>query len=159
MKLQDSLRRGLSKVTNAMDDLVFGSAFKNLTPKVIIGNRDPSRNAIKSWETARDIGGSSYCSYSDDNNLIFKGEVVFDETISQKSRTIGGYVALRGLFESSIDLRDYSGVEVSMRSNVPMILTLNMGCESHFVNDIFQFHLQVSNTSWQKYQIRFDNFV
>lgn len=159
MKLQDSLRRGLSRVTDVMDDLVFGSAFKALTPKIILGKHNPSGTSIKSWETSKDIGGSSYCSYSNDNSLIFKGEVVFDEAISAKSRTIGGYVALRGLYENTIDLRDYSGVEVSMRSNVPITITLNMGCESHFVNDIFQFHLQVNNTSWQKYYIRFDNFV
>lgn len=159
MKLQDSLRRGLSRITNVMDDLVFGSAFKSLTPKVILGKNNLDKNAIKSWETAKDVGGSSYCSYSDDNNLVFKGEVVFDESISAKSRTIGGFVALRGLYENTIELRDYSGVEVSMRSNVPLIVTLNMGCESHFMNDIFQFHIQVSNTSWHKYQIRFDNFV
>lgn len=158
MKLQGSLLRGISRVTDAMDLFGFGTAFKSLTPEVVIGKNCSSRSTIKSWETAKDVGGSSYCSYIHENSLIFKGEVVFDEKISARTKTVGGFVALRGLYQNTNDLRDYAGFQISMRSNIPLIVTLNVGCESLFVNDIFQFHLQVTNTSWQKYHIRFEDF-
>ena len=156
---QAALRKGLFKFSEAAEPYAYKNPLLPLLPQIIIGNDPLTRNEMKIWETATDSGGRSHCSYSSSDNFTFKGEVIFDSKIAEETRSTGGFVAVRGKFEKPLDLRDYIGLEVYMKSSVPIIVTINLACQSLFVNDIHQFHFKIRNTSWTKYHIRFDRFM
>ena len=141
-------------------DVIYDEDLLTVIPKKIIGKNVPAAHAFKKWMSSSDAnnGGASFCSFSTNDNLIFEGRVVFDEAIAERMRTRSGFCALRGSLKNTLDLRDYDGMEIYMKSSAPVMLTLNMGCESYFDNDIFQYHFLVQNT-WRKYHIPFHQFM
>ena len=156
---QTALRKGLFRFSEAAEPYAYKDPLLPLLPQIIIGKEMVKKNEIRTWETATDSGGRSHCSYSSSENFTFKGEVIFDNQIANETRSSGGFVAVRGTFAKALDLRDFIGFEVQMRSSVPITVTINLACESLFVNDIYQFHFRIRNTSWTKYHIRFDRFM
>ena len=141
-------------------DVIYDEDFLTVLPKRIIGKDVPHAHSFKKWMSSSDAnnGGTSFCSFSANNSLVFKGRVVFDEEIAQRMHTRSGFCALRGSLKDTLDLRDYEGLELYMKSNTPVLVTLNMGCESYFDSDIFQFHFHVQDT-WRKYHIPFHKFM
>lgn len=141
-------------------DVIYDEDFLTVLPKRIIGKDVPHAHSFKKWMSSSDAnnGGTSFCSFSANNSLVFKGRVVFDEEIAQRMHTRSGFCALRGSLKDTLDLRDYEGLELYMKSNTPVLVTLNMGCESYFDSDIFQFHFHVHDT-WRKYHIPFHKFM
>lgn len=155
-----AVRKRVAKMVQDVDSFAFGDAFKERLPVMVLGKGScPLNYSIKTWETSTDSGGSSNCSYSFDENLVFKGEVVFDHLIAEKTKSNGGYVALRGLFQKTAELNDYEGFEITMKCNAPVIVTLNVGCESLFVSDLFQFHIRAKGTDFTKYHVKFSDFM
>lgn len=159
-KAIDKLATGFGSFKKSFGDVLTNDDLFNVIPIRLLGKDVPKENKMKRWMTSTDVdnGGSSFCSFTANDNLVFKGRVVFDESIALRTKTRSGYCGLRGTFEETVDLRDYEGVEIFMKSNVPLILTVNMGCESFFESDIFQFHFQVHDT-WRKYHVPFNKFM
>lgn len=154
---QTALKKGLFQFSAEVQ--AYRDPLLPLMSQIIVGKSFNPQNEIKTWETATDSGGRSHCTHSFSENLTFKGEVIFDSQIANETRSSGGFVAVRGTFAKALDLRDFVGFEVNMKSSVPIIVTINLACESMFVNDIYQFHFRIRNTAWTKYHIRFDRFM
>ena len=148
------------RVAKLVQDVDFEAAFRERVPIMVLGKDScPLKYSMKTWETSADGGGSSHCSYILDENLVFRGEVGFDHLIAKRTKSTGGYVALRGLFETTAELNDFEGFEINMKCDAPIIVTLNVGCESLFGSDLFQFHIKVKGTDWTKYHVKFSDFM
>jgi hypothetical protein len=127
-----------------------------------------SKAAIENFRTLsdNDYGGKSTCDVSighsnGQGGLKFKGLVTFNDDIADSTKAKGGFCAIKGYCKhkgrSYVDLRDYEGIEITMRSSVRQIYTLNLTCESLFEDDLYQLDIQVGE-SWKTFHIPFSYF-
>ena len=159
--MNKAIKKGIINAKKVVNTMMLNDDVFAVHPIVLIGKGCLEEHAFEKWETTddQDNGGTSYCSHTADTNLLmFKGKVIFDEQIAARTKIRSGYCGIRGVFEHAVDMSDYTGFEVNMKSSTPMTLTMNMRCQSFFNSDIFQFHFQVTDT-WRKYHIPFRDFM
>ena len=121
----------------AFDDRSYGG-FSSCQIEVIGGSNE-SRDALK--------------------YLKFSGYLKFNPDIAKKTSTKGSFCGFKGTLNRQLDLRDFEGLELTLRSNKDLVFTFNLGMISLFDGDMYQIGLSVpKSTEWLKYQIPFSLF-
>jgi len=128
-------------------------------------------NKVIRWDCLddKDYGGASSCEAklmsgaADDNVSSFlriQGNVSFDKTMAEEKKIKGGFSAVRGkLTPPPMDLRDYQGLELTLRSSMKQTFMLNLTCTSFFLDDLYQYKCVIPPSSeWQKLQVPFALF-
>ncbi len=118
---------------------------------------------IKRWKSLddRSYKGKSCSKFeidSKNNVLRFFGDVIFDEDIAKITKAKSSFCAIKGVFEKPVDMRDYEGIEITMRSNIKANYILNIECSSSFDDDLYQIDLEPMQSKWCTYQIPFSAF-
>lgn len=122
----------------------------------------------------KDYGGDSSCQYTIDlatnesvdkirsdctHVLKFEGMLRFGPELQEKTKAKTGFCALKMDFSEEIDLRDYEGLEMIIRSKQPQEFTFNMRCASYDDDDLFQLNIQLPGKSnWSRIVAPFDKF-
>lgn len=146
--------KNLLRASDAYDKIFKASCFDEIQPISIFGKKYPSIISFREWQSVSDqsYGGTSSCSHEVTETIKFKGFIKKHER---------GFCALKGelnyIGDEGISLRDLQGFELEMKCNTPLYMTINMTNTSLLQGDLYQFDLLVQD-SWQKYQIRFDQF-
>ena len=90
------------------------------------GNKtsQPSENLITSWKAFSDAeyGGSSKCESKVNTNtnvVSFNGRVDYQEDSAIRQTSVGGYCAMTGYCKKDIDLMDFVGLEVLIKTSKP----------------------------------------
>ena len=128
---------------------------------------------IQIWKALsdKDYGGHSECtadvtwqidpssSNQPSPHLSFQGIVNFDEEVGERTKAKGGFCAVKGYLQRSIDLRDYEGLSMELRG-VPSStqFAFNMACQSLFEDDLYQLEIVVANNQWTTVHLPFDHF-
>jgi hypothetical protein len=123
------------------------------------------RNQMGEWNTFddRQYGGNSSCQVqkmSDEGFIRFSGKLDLDEEKAEELEVVGGYCAFKGHLLSTVDLRDYEGFLITLRS--PMedaVFTLNLGTTSLFDDDIYQVKCEIARSNeWKSLEVPFGAF-
>ncbi len=122
-------------------------------------------NQIGEWKTFddRQYGGSSSCEVqelSDDGYIRFSGKLDLDEEKAVELEVVGGYCAFKGALSNIVDLRDYEGFKVTLRSpRKDAVFTLNLGTTSLFDDDIYQVKCEIAQSrEWKSIEVPFGAF-
>lgn len=99
----------------------------------------------------QEYGGQSVCDYSKlsesngvpitrfNGSLQFKAEEkILNDEVLERERAKKGYCSIKVRYDKAIDLRDYEGVEVILRSKKNQRVLLNMQCFSYARGDMYQ---------------------
>ncbi len=89
----------------------------------------------------------SILNHSHVNFTRFKGQVNISDDIKEENQVVGGFVAFKANVQGpAIDLRDYQGLEVVVRTNRPLqSFMLNMGTYTLIEDDMYQLKVQLKN--------------
>jgi hypothetical protein len=121
---------------------------------------------VRLWKALsdKDYGGSSECIAEVDNNnssrhgaMVFQGIVNFSESTAEATNAVGGFCAVKGFLQRPVDLRDYMGFSMELRSIPAQVFTFNMTCESLFEDDLYQLELLVTE-EWTTVHLPFHLF-
>ncbi len=127
--------------------------------------------AVDKWETFDDkvLGGASELVVEsiEDNigggggHLVIKGSLDLDEEKAEEMQVRGGYCAVKGICSDTVDLRDYEGLELELRSpHKELTFTMNMSTASLFDDDIYQVKMEIQpSTEWKTIEVPFSAFV
>lgn len=121
----------------------------NLNPEPVNLFTNPDINCRTNVYSDKEYGGQSCCSYSspeeEERILRFSGSLRFqsedkilDDEEKERERAKKGYCSLKVHYESQVDLRDYEGVEVMIRSKKDQQVIINMQCFSYAKGDMYQ---------------------
>ena len=98
------------------------------------------------------------------------GNIKISEEAKEKAEVVGGFCAFKGEIQgAAVDLRDYQGLEVTMRTNRhTQSFTLNMGTYTLIEDDMYQLKIELTSGLdedavhpvglWKKVQIPFNMF-
>lgn len=123
------------------------------------------KNLICEWKTFddRQYGGNSLCEiqeFIEDGFIRLSGKLDLDEEKAEELEVVGGYCAFKGDLSSTLDLRDYQGFLVTLRSpKEDAVFTLNLGTTSLFDDDIYQVKCEIAQSKeWKSIEVPFDAF-
>lgn len=140
---------------------------------------------IDHWQVYSDAeyGGSSWCRVTiedsapveevDDDDeaaahagpsgqmlLTFDGRVDFGPQSPIRHTAKGGYCALMGRCDGSVELMDHEGVEVLLRTaHGPASLLFSLKPYSMMSDDLYQVILQTSSSAWKRFHLPFHMFT
>jgi hypothetical protein len=133
-----------------------------------------NRSLIKDLKSLDDstLGGSSSSKVEvidivdpDDKNpnvpikvIQFDGIVKYDDEIAQRIKTRGSFCAMKAYFTKVLDLRDYEGFGLTVKSSTDLSFQFNMNCETMFQRDLFQVTLQIPANNWYTFHVPFHYF-
>jgi hypothetical protein len=113
-----------------------------------------------------DYGGKSKCEIAEHHEegsvggfMRVSGKVSFDRTENTKAK--GGFCAIQGKCSSTVDLRDYSGLILTLRARTrKQAFTFNLKPSSLFEGDIYQVKCEIapSGQQWKDINIPFSRF-
>ena len=140
---------------------VFDSVFK--VPALDSVELQPIK--VRLWKALsdKDYGGTSECMTEvvekDDVQgvMVFKGIVNFSESTAEATNAVGGFCAVKGFLQRPVDLRDYMGFSMEVKSISSQVFTFNMTCESLFDDDLYQLEIPV-NEEWTTVHLPFHLF-
>jgi len=123
---------------------------------------------IPEWLCVTDVdyGGKSKCEVVEHHEegsvggfMRVSGQVCFIRTENTKAK--GGFCAIQGKCSSTVDLRDYSGLVLTLRSCTrKQAFTFNLKPNSLFEGDIYQVKCEIepSGQQWKSINIPFSRF-
>lgn len=123
---------------------------------------------IPKWLCVTDVdyGGKSKCEIAEHHEegsvggfMRVSGKVSFDRTENTKAK--GGFCAIQGKCSSTVDLRDYSGLILTLRARTrKQAFTFNLKPSSLFEGDIYQVKCEIapSGQQWKDINIPFSRF-
>lgn len=95
----------------------------------------------------------------DQKCLKFSGSVKFNKDVAKQTKAKGSFCALKVFLGDILDLRNYQGLELSVRSNMELKYTFNLGVNSLFDDDLYQLTFVVpKGSTWLTYQLPFELF-
>lgn len=121
---------------------------------------------VRLWKALsdKDYGGTSECTAEVDvqdtsrlGAMVFKGIVNFSESTAESTNAVGGFCAVKGFLQRPVDLRDYMGFSMELRSIPAQVFTFNMSCESLFEDDLYQLEISVTE-EWMTVHLPFHLF-
>ena len=123
--------------------------------------------AIASWRCIddNDYGGKSYATATQHEGeggfVRIGGSVNFDnKTLAEAKKIKGGFFSIQGRCSPVVDLRDFRGLELTMRAYITQTFTLNLKSSSLFEDDIYQVRCELAASSaWKHIKIPFDKFL
>lgn len=123
--------------------------------------------AVDKWQSFDDkaLGGASHLEMEnveeDGGHLVIKGSLDLDEETAEEMQVRGGYCAVKGSCSSVVDLRDYEGLKMMLRSpHKELTFTMNMSTASLFDDDIYQVKCEIQpSTEWKSIEVPFSAFV
>lgn len=132
---------------------------------------DGAAVAVNKWQEFDDkaLGGASELTVQNvedgdgggGGHLVIKGSLDLDEEKAEEMQVTGGYCAVKGLCSETMDLRDYEGLEMVLRSpHKELVFTMNMSTASLFDDDIYQVKMEIQpSTEWKSIEVPFSAFV
>mmetsp|Transcript_85132 Transcript_85132/g.166546 ORF Transcript_85132/g.166546 Transcript_85132/m.166546 type:complete len:226 (-) Transcript_85132:31-708(-) len=99
-------------------------------------DKDYGGGSESNWKTVNDGG-------TDGSYLTWEGTLHFDEGHAEKSKASGGFSAIRLSTPKPIDLQDYEGFELEIRSSRDLSIVMNMQCHNYVDKEIFQLPFEV----------------
>lgn len=129
--------------------------------------RGSSPLAIASWRCIddNDYGGKSYATatqHEEDGGFVrIGGSVNFDnKTLAEAKKIKGGFFSIQGRCSPVVDLRDFWGLELTIRARTTQTFTLNLKSSSLFEDDIYQVRCELAASSaWKHIKVPFDKFL
>jgi hypothetical protein len=161
----------LNSIFTTLSNSGVGKQFELDKEKYIWGaptNMINHENVITRWKVFSDAeyGGTSKCSYKITNNnsdgssiLTFQGRINFDENSPIRHTSKGGYCAITGYSDSSVDLMDFEGVEVLLRTSKPCNFLVSLKPYSMMQEDLYQVIVQTTSSSWKRFHLPFHMFT
>ena len=127
----------------------------------------PNSNSggIAAWRCVddNDYGGKSQSSataHEEEGGFVrFGGSVAFDKDLADAKKVKGGFCAVIGKCTPTVDLRDFAGIEFSLRSIQPQTFTINLKCASLIEDDMYQVRCELAGSAvWRRIRVPFDKF-
>lgn len=120
-------------------------------------------NIIRGWSAAtdNDYGGKSLChvTAAAGGYMRIEGMVSYDKALAESTKVKGGFCAIHGKCEPVVDLRDYEGLRVTLRSPRDQSFTVNLKSTSLFDDDIYQVRCEIKGSSeWRHISMPFERF-
>lgn len=93
----------------------------------------------------KEYGGESECrtevmhdADAEESFLRYTGNLHFDESHALATNAKAGYCSMKVSYARNIDLRNYEGLEIIMRSKHNHTLALTMVCDTYLIDDVYQ---------------------
>lgn len=127
---------------------------------IVVFDPMTSVSLIKTWKSLddRSYGGSSITELKIGQSLKFSGSITFNDVIAKKTNATRSFCGLMGYFDEVQDLRDYQGLEISLKSSIDLDYTINLGTVSLFENDLFQIEINLPANASRTIHIPFSSF-
>lgn len=122
-------------------------------------NEVDGKNLLHSFITHcdKEYKGLSSCEF-DAKAHTFKGVLSYSEENNPAAK--GGFCALKSSTLSvPIDLRDYQGFELNVKSKHNQVYTFNAYFQSYFEGDLYQIVLDLPAGKWSKFNIPFSLLI
>ena len=165
---QKLIRFGTSTAKLSQKQFLWSKLFDPITQEVKpITIYSTNSSHVKTWQSYNDRAykGMSSCQVEiikteSTENIVFKGELKYNEDIVKSNQSMKGtFCACKGSFSSVLDLRDYEGFSLTVKSfDKDAFFTFNMYCESQFERDLYQIPLQIPKDKWFTFHIPFHLF-
>ena len=128
---------------------------------ISILSSSPYTSRVSKWRALsdKDYRGISRCAVEvGDAGVVFTGEVIPPPSTSEEDKR-RGFCAVKGNLDRVVDLRDYQGIEITLHSDTPIEVVVNMTCQSYIRDDLYQVSLEVDSNKDGRYFIPFHTFV
>lgn len=125
---------------------------------------------ISKWNCVNDndYGGKSFSNVTDhideesgEQFIRVTGNVLYDDELAKNNKVKGGFCAILGNCAPIVDLRDYEGLQMTMRSRRKhQSFTINLKSSSLFEDDLYQIRCELKGggKEWKKINVPFSMF-